>query len=572
MLWVGVFCLCGGIGAGALVLLTSLPPLPDCQNMVRLSTDMERLYCAREIAQSGELVDLVAGMSVVKDWPADHPLQREAQALMQAWSHNLLTIARRRLEDDSLQTALRIVAHIPPSSPVYAEAQAEATRWKTNWQTGQALYDEAQTALKTQNWFAVSVIVDELNQLPFRYWNEEKTAELLQTLNRERKEWETVAAARQLASTRRPAKLGEAIALARRVSPRTYAREAALSDLQQWSQTLLALGQKRWQQNDLNGAIEMVQYLSPNAEATPVGMDFVNFIHAQRLEAIEPLTGQPSLSRLWYLQEAIAALRQVPATSPFYPPAQANLKDWQSQIRDMVQLQVANSIAAVGQRPTFAIATAQATFIPLTSPYRLEAQTQIAKWQSHAERLPDWIYLVRARGLAQPGSIPAYRDAIAVAAQIPMGHVLRIAAQTDIAHWKRQIEIIEDQPIVDRARGLARRGRWREAIAVAAEIQEGRALYAQTRASMAEWQAEMRHSLVAEDRRILNEAIALASRTRLTRAIDLASQIKRGRPLYGEARRLMAQWRVERRAIWRSWAEEGRGPYRDRNDASDVDE
>ncbi|MEO0869657.1 MAG: hypothetical protein AAFY17_14710 [Cyanobacteria bacterium J06642_11] len=63
-------------------------------------------------------------------------------------------------------------------------------------------------------------------------------------------------------------------------------------------------------------------------------------------------------------------------------------------------------------------------------------------------------------------------------------------AQSSIKEWTNQIQVAEDRPILDEAEDLAFQGRLSDAIAVAARIAPGRALYPEARNSIAVWDAE----------------------------------------------------------------------------------
>ncbi|NJL21505.1 MAG: hypothetical protein HC895_12840 [Leptolyngbyaceae cyanobacterium SM1_3_5] len=125
---------------------------------------------------------------------------------------------------------------------------------------------------------------------------------------------------------------------------------------------------------------------------------------------------------------------------------------------------------------------------------------------------------------------------------------------------------MEDQPILDEARSIASQGRYSQAIVVASRIQSGRDLHDEARSEIRRWRYQI---LVAQDRSILRQARALASVDSLTMAIDKASQIPPGRPLYGEAQASIAEWAVRRQEIWNMWAGESGESYGGYDDGYD---
>jgi uncharacterized protein (UPF0548 family) len=526
-----------------------------------LSPDTERLYCLREAARTGDVADLKAAVELVQDWTEQHPLYAESQQGLTQWSQLLLEIARQRYQDSDLQGALEIAGIIPASSSLHAEAQAAIAAWQEEWQQGEALYEKAQAALAEQSWHVASAQLLALGELQAPYWREHRMAELTEQIFAERSAWTALHEARRLTRTQTADNLVAALTQLDDVAPQTHAWEAAAADRREWSTALAELALTAWQEGDAAAAIALAQAIPTDGQLEAEAENLVRFGHAQRLaQAAQEANWEPSLPHLWQLQEAIAALETIPATSLFYPPAQAALADWQTQLADMQQLQLASAIATLGQRPALELAIHQAQQVERDRPRRQQAQTLVAHWRQQIERLQDMPLLALARQRADQGSIADLQAAIALALRIDVNQALHSEAEADITAWNDQIERIEDQPILDQAQQYAAAGDLRQAIREAQKIGQGRALYADAQAQAAAWQAEIDRVLIAEDREILDEATALASRDSLTRAIDLAAQIGRDRPLYDEAQSAIAQWRVERERIWEMWAAQEAAP------------
>ncbi|PSB04920.1 hypothetical protein C7B76_31930, partial [filamentous cyanobacterium CCP2] len=90
-------------------------------------------------------------------------------------------------------------------------------------------------------------------------------------------------------------------------------------------------------------------------------------------------------------------------------------------------------------------------------------------------------------------------------------------------------------------------------IDAAAKIQPNRALYEQAQAGINEWKGKIRAAEIAEDQPILDRAYGLAARQRLSMAIDVAAQIAPGRALYSEAQAAIDVWSRERDSLWKIW-------------------
>jgi hypothetical protein len=149
--------------------------------------------------------------------------------------------------------------------------------------------------------------------------------------------------------------------------------------------------------------------------------------------------------------------------------------------------------------------------------------------------------------MAQPGTIPALRSAMDKASQVELGRALRGEAQTLIAAWQGEIQVIEDRPMLDAAVALANQGKLKEAIQEARKIEANRALHGRAQTLIQDWTTALQ---VAEDQPILDRAKGLAYAGRLTEAINLASQIAPGRALSSEARIAISRWQAERNYIW----------------------
>jgi hypothetical protein len=176
----------------------------------------------------------------------------------------------------------------------------------------------------------------------------------------------------------------------------------------------------------------------------------------------------------------------------------------------------------------------------------------IAHWREEVEKIQDRPYLLRARRLANKGTIAALQRAIAEAQKVALGRALRIDAQTLVAEWLNRIEVIEDQPFLNEANVLADEGKLQEAIAAATQVQPGRALYDQAQTMIRDWTQTIQ---IAEDSPILARAKSRAYEGALTEAIGIAAQIAPGRALYGEAQNAIDLWEAEREYIWSLEAE-----------------
>lgn len=544
LIWLAALGVLGGMGTAALIWLVSLPPQIDCRNPARLTLDMERLYCAQEAAQSGELSKLIDSMTQLGQWQPDHPLHKEAQRLIGEWSEQVFTLAIRKVEQGDLKGAEAAISHIPPTAAIYPDAQEALTRWRKYSKRAADIYAKAQTALKKRDWNGVSQQIVLLAEFERDHWQLEKGADFLaRQLGVEKQAWQVLSRAQRMAASGNPQQIGAAIPVAQEVPAQTYAAETAKTNLKQWSQKLVTIGTQKWQKGDRAGAVAVLK-LAPTVVSAPEIDDLYKFSHAYKL-AHSALSEEwmPKLGHLLNLKEAIAAMEQVASTSPFYAQAQAQKKDWQAQLKDLIQLKYASAAAALGQASTLNLAIGQAKQIDTADPRRLHAQSLIAHWRQEVQRLEDQPIMNQAIQIAKAGSIGALEAAIAEANKVELGRALRVRAQTYIAMWRSQIQTLEDRPKLDQAWELARQGKLGEAIAAASAIQAGRSLYREAQTAIGDWRyQQVANAQIAQDQPILNRATALAETGNLSGAIDVASQIDPGRALYGRAQSSIDQW------------------------------
>ncbi len=547
LVWLGILGAFGGLGTAALIWLTALPPLPNCQQVSQLTVDGERLYCAQQAAQTGELPKIVASLEMLKQWDKDHPLHAEASRLIDEWSARILANARLKMQQNDAKGAIDAIKHIPKTSPAYADGQEIVKEWQQQWQKGKAIYAKAQTAMKQQDWDEVSDQILALSKFDHEYWSTNQANALSQQLGVERQARQVLAQAQKLSKNNSYSGVKEAVTLAQKVPIKTYAGADARVNLTEWSKVLLTGGFRQWDSDDRGGAI-ITLFLSPVSNTAPEVQDLVRFGNAYNLVNSAESSWVPTENQIWNMMEAIAAIKQVKATSPFYPQAQAYLKDWQTSLKDLVQVKYATMAAGMGQHSTLKLAIAQAKQVPLGHARRLQAQTLIAYWVAEVQRIEDEPFMVRAKDLAKSGKVPDLKLAIAQARHIQLGRSLRGQAQDWIATWRDQIQVIEDQPILAQAQAFGRQGKLSEAIDAASRIKAGRALYPEAHAAAEGWRAEqIRIAQIAQDQPILNQARAMAASGNLRGAINMAAQIGFGRALYYEAQSSIGRWQDELR-------------------------
>lgn len=542
----------GVVGIWALAWLTRIPPLPDCQEINRFSSDSERLICAETQMQSASAQELANAIELTAGWPEDHPLYKDAFPILTTASQRLLEKATQATHQGDLTVAVQWAQQIPLETPLRQNAQTAIWNWQQEWKAGAAIAAGVEQQITARNWAVATQTLQDLKTLDSDYWLSIRFGELQQAITREQRAWSQIEQARALAATADPEALGEALLLAQQVDLNSDAWREAKTEIDRWSHNLLLHSFQRWEVGDIDGAVAAVQKVPPDPNLAPEAQDLIRFSHGQQL-AQKAASFQPTYWHLFYLMEAIQAAASISPNSSFYEAAQVSMAEWQAELADAQTLQFAHTVSGFRQAWSFNYATRIAEAIAMERPRRGQAQTLIAQWRDQIEHIEDRPYVLRARRLAQKGTIAALQQAIGEAQQVALGRALRIEAQTLIAGWFDQIEVIEDQPLLNEANALASDGKLKGAIAAAEQVQPGRALYDQAQTLIKDWTQTIQ---IAEDRPILDKATARAYAGALTEAIGIASQIAPGRALYNEARNVIAIWEAERDYIWSLESEE----------------
>ncbi|MBO0349948.1 hypothetical protein J0895_12650, partial [Phormidium pseudopriestleyi FRX01] len=560
LLWLSLLVACTSMGAVSLRWLLTMPPPIDCDALGVGSTERDRLYCAQNAAKTGDLDRLVAGIELVESWPADHPLRGQGDKLVGEWSALILDLARQKFMAGDLNGANAIVEKIPKTNPVYAQVEQELQIWQADWDQGKAIYDKAQAALKARNWSGVEDRMRELVKLNNVHWRSTRYGELQQRIVAEKEAWKQLEDARYLVYNQTAEELVRAIDLARQINPQRYVREQANQEINRWSAQLLAIAKTRFQSGNFDEAISAAKWIPSDTKVYGESQDLIHLSSARALIQNDKPAG-PIPDRLFAFLEASAIAGQIQSDSPLYSQAQENLVRWNQHKQDLFQVKMAQAVASFRHPLLMQLAIAQAQMVGMDRPGRLDAQTPIAQWRKEIAQIEDRGYVVAAKAIADSSNILALRNAIASAQQVAQGRPLRIEAQTLIAQWNKQVETLEDQPILASAQALAQAGQLQEAVNEAKKIAAGRALHKEASENIGKWVSEIQ---IAEDRPILDQAATLAAQGSLSKAINTAAKIGSGRALYSEARTAINRWNAQLDAIYAAReAEAARSSYQE---------
>ncbi|MEL7037448.1 MAG: hypothetical protein AAFO04_17770 [Cyanobacteria bacterium J06592_8] len=546
LLWLTVLFGFGTMGAGALLWLLITPPPPNCQEISPLSADADRLYCADQAAQVGELAEIKAAFNLVESWPATHPLRPRTRKMMEEWTKQLIVLANRKIDAGNLQGAIELVSIVPETSPAYSKVEDAIADWKNDWSEGQQLYNKAVTALRKQDWAQAFSNIQALAKLNNAHWREKRFNQLVDRMSIERQGFNRLKEARNMAKQDTASGLEEAIILANQISPKLYVHKVARQEIKNWSQKLIDQAKQELQAKNRNNVINIARRVPEHSPLHKQAQDLLLLAEIQDV-SLNQANSKPFLQKLLILLEGQAALDEKSIDPNLYQEAHIQTEQLEGQIQDLVALQLGKSIANVGHPFALKLAIDQAHTVRPERPRRLHGQTLVAHWRKEIQRIEDRPHIVLARMLAEQEDLDGFRAAVKQAAQVALGRPLRIEAQTLIAEWTKRAEIIEDQPLLTEALALAKEGNLSAAIDKASEIGKGRALYAEARDNINEWVTTIQ---IAEDRPVLDKAYSLASSGSLSSAISQASKVRYGRALYYEAQNAIARWVEQRDAYW----------------------
>ena len=546
--WLAILLSAGGVGLRAVSVMTANPPLPDCAQLAAGASDSERLLCAQASVKSGSAQALIEAIELVEPWTPSNPQYEEANRLMDRWSKALLSELDLMVQRGEVRRAETLANRIPKRVAVYPEVKSAIATWDKEWTTGREVEAKILKAIKARDWVAAQRDLQSLKILNTDYWVNTRYAQLKTKIQREQTARIQLEKARALAKTSDLDKLGQAFAIAREINLETTAWTEAKPDLDKWAEQVMQYSFQKWEEEDIDAAVAVVQLVPPDIALTSEAKDLLSFGHAQMLaKGSDTDRWTPSYQQIYSLAEAIKAVQRISPTSPFYQEAQDSLSEWRLKLEDIRKLQYANTLAQIGQKNTYEWAIAQAQTITQERPQRLQAQTLVSHWEKEIQRQEDRPILTQAVRMASAGGKENLQKAIAQASKVEQGRALRIEGQTYIAEWEDRIEIIEDQPIFSKAKQLAEKGNLREAIAQAQKIKKERALHDDALVAIKAWTEEAE---TIEDTPIMVRAENYAAVGSLSAAIDAAAQIAPGRALYPEARTSIAIWDRERAYIW----------------------
>lgn len=521
----------GGMGFIAVGLLLKLPAMPNCPSMFwpTASASM-RLYCAQLAANKQTVNDLLEAIALVQSLPEDHPLREEINRQIEMWSEDILKLADRSFHAGKMKEALATAKKIPSDVPAYSIVKQRIERWQKIWSKAEEIYRASEEELRNSNWVQAFRVAARLQTVGNAYWQSTKFDELSNIIQASRQDSDKLAQARSLAKRGGQSNLEEALKIVQSIASKSYIYSAGQKFIPEIGRKMLELAEARVEQQELDQAIELARKIPAEAGIQAEVEDFVNLTQARSI-AKEGNSAS--------VEAAIAQAQKITSDRPLYQKAQDLVKFWQRELEDIARLEKARQLAGLGTVNDLTAAIAQAQLVPANNPRAQEAKTEISRWQNQIQTMEDRPFLERAEQLAVIGDETSLQAAVYEVSKIAKGRALYQEAQNKMGQWISQIQRLQDQPYLDQARELARAGNLSDAIAMAQQIQPGRALSIDAQASISEWSGQMR---AQQNWQEANQLATQGTPEALIAAIRQAQLLPRSSGLQAEVREAINQW------------------------------
>ena len=521
----------GGMAFISVGLLLKLPAMPNCPSMFwpTASASM-RLYCAQLAANKQTVKDLLEAIALVRSLPDDHPLREEINRQTEVWSEDILSLADKSFHAGKMDEAMATAKKIPNDVPAYSIVKQRVERWRSVWSKAEEIYRASEAQLRESNWVQAFQVAARLQTVGNAYWQSTKFDELSKIIQASREDSDKLAQAKSMVRRGGLSNLEEALKIVQSIGPKSYIHGAGKKFIPEIGRKMLELAEAQVEQNNLTAATELARKIPAAANMQAEVEDFVNLTEAR---AIAKEGNSASV------EAAIAQAQKISSNRPLYQKAQDLVKFWQRELEDIARLEKARQLAGLGTVNDLTAAIAQAQLVPANNPRATEAKTEIGRWQNQIQTMEDRPFLERGEQLATIGDETSLQAAVYEVSKIAKGRALYQDAQNKMGQWIGQIQRIQDQPLLDQAREMARAGNLGEAIAQAQQIQTGRALSGDAQAAINDWSGQIRAQQSWQE---ANRLAAQSTPEALLAAIRQAQLVPRGSALSAEVREAMNQW------------------------------
>jgi hypothetical protein len=546
--WAALFVVVfGGVGFLATWQLLNMQKSPNCPKIFwPIASASLRLYCAQLSADSRTVAGLLEAIALVEALPEDHPLRSQVNQQVEEWARDILNLAEKDYQAGNLKQAIAKARQIPNNMAVAAIIEERIAKWQETWTEGNEILSKLEENLRASNWNQSFRLAVDLLNLNNEYWATVKYNEAIAKITVAREDSSKLDNAFNLFARGGLNNWFKVIEEARKIPASSYAYQEA--------QKLIAKTEDKLKEY-AERLIERKQWqaLRDLANQTPKDLKIKADVTDWSLLSAAALDAEAGTVE--GLEAAILGLEQIDASRPLHQTALAMRERWQLQVQDIRILSEARDLAQAGTIEQYSAAIAKAGEVPRNNPLWSQAQQEIGSWNRQIQVIEDRPILERAREIAIPGDINSLSSAIIQARAIGKNRALYRDAQREIRDWQARIERMEDQPILDQAQALANLKDYSTAIETANQIPPGRTLSSEASQNIRRWRRELR---ARQNLQQANQLAATGSAEGLTRAIALVTNISTQTDAGVQRTELLERWSYQLLSLATAQANNGR--------------
>ncbi|MFN9672710.1 MAG: chromosome segregation ATPase [Microcystis sp.] len=546
--WAALFVVVfGSVGFLATWQLLNMQKSPNCPKIFwPIASASLRLYCAQLSADSRTVAGLLEAIALVEALPDDHPLRSQVNQQVEEWARDILNLAEKDYQAGNLRQAIAKARQIPSNMAVAAIIEERIAKWQGTWTEGNEILSKREENLRASIWNHSFRRAVDLLNLNNEYWATVKYNEAIAKITVAREDSSKLDNAFNLFAQGGLDNWLKVIEEARKIQASSYAYQEA--------QKLIGKTEDKLQEY-AERLIERKQWqaLRDLANQTPKDLKIKEDVTDWSLLSAAALDAEAGT--VDGLEAGILGLEQIDPSRPLHQTALAMRERWQLQVQDLRILSEARDLAQAGTIEQYSAAIVKAGEVPRTNPLWSQAQQEIGSWNRQIQVIEDRPILERAREIALPGDINSLSNAIIQARAITNNRVLYRDAQREIGDWQARIERMEDQPILDQAQALANLKDYSTAIETANQIPPGRTLSSEASQNIRRWRRELR---ARQNLQQANQLAAMGTAEGLTRAIALVTNISTKTDAGVQRTELLERWSYQLLSLATAQANNGR--------------
>lgn len=546
--WAALFVVVfGGVGFLATWQLLNMQKSPNCPKIFwPIASASLRLYCAQLSADSRTVPGLLEAIALVEALPEDHPLRSQVNQQVEEWARDILNLAEKDYQAGNLEQAIAKARQIPNNMAVAAIIEERIAKWQGTWTEGNDILSKLEENLRASNWNQSFRLAVDLLNLNNEYWATVKYNEAIAKITVAREDSSKLDNAFNLFARGGLDNWFKVIEEARKIQASSYAYQEAQKLIGKTEDKLKEYAERLIEQKQWQALRDLA---NESPEDLKIKADITDW-SVLSTAALDAETGTVD-----GLEAGILGLEQIDPSRPLHQTALAMKERWQLQVQDVKILSEARDLAQAGTIEQYSAAIAKAGEVPRNNPLWSQAQQEIGSWNRQIQVIEDRPILERAQEIALPSDINSLSSAIIQARAIGKNRALYRDAQREIRGWQVRIERLEDQPILDQAQALANLKDYSTAIETANQIPPGRALSSEVSQNIRRWRRELRSR---QNLQQANQLAATGTPEGLTRAIALVTNISTQTDAGVQRTELLERWSYQLLSLATDQANNGR--------------